>query len=469
MGKGPDGPDSFRVEARDGRILEYGTTDDARVFGREHDNARSVIAWALKRVSDRSGNWMEYVYTGSDPSKPTFEHLVDSIRYTGSSVAPALAPNREVRFKYRARKDVLTGWYLGAKVGQASLLDEIKVLGPAPTTSGAHGSIEDQRVYNFKYDEGTSADRAHPEASYPDRPARLTAVTESGGRLEPLSGGRMERGRKPPTAFTWNGNGWASVGSTQGEMGIRVDVSGWPEDVRPLGGIYDSTGQFTRWGIEGSLEGPSGLVVPIDMDGDGRTDILYAGASGWMVARALPSGGFQTIPTDITGPVTPIDYDGDGRTDLLLHRYLLGAGNWAVRLSNGEAFDAPVDTGLDAAPLLIGGRVGPPADRLDSEMLTRVLDLNGDGRDDILYCLPRRGWVVGLGGEARTPIDVLRVASCKEPVLIIDLDGDGKTEVIPRAQTGIPPEKLNEPDIVCPPPQTWEPIQFMCAIAAERG
>ena len=449
------------METKDGRILDYGTTSDSRVFA-QPTGGHVVRAWALKRVTDRSGNWMEYSYSSTpapgDPSvvidgesTPTYEHLVTSIVYTGSSIKPILAPNREVRFSYRRRNDELFGWYLGAKVGQASLLEEIKVFGPKPTVSGAHGPTSELRSYTFDYAEGTSADPAQPD-TYPDRPTRLTSITECGS-LEMGPSGRTERGCKPPTTFDWNGNGWASVGSTQQEMSIRADVSGWADDLRPLGGIYDSVSdQFTHWGVEASLEGPRGLVLPIDMDGDGRTDILYPGPSTWMVARALPGGGFTTVDTGVTGPVTPIDYDADGRTDLLMHHYLVSTGNWAVRLSNGSSFGAPVDTGLDAAALLIGGRVGAPADRLDSEMLTRALDFNGDGRDDILYCLPQRGWVVGLGGQTRAPIDVLRVASCKEPVLIIDLDGDGKVEVIPQAQTGITAERLNEPDIVCPPP-----------------
>jgi hypothetical protein len=98
-----EGPDSFHVWTKDGKILTYGGTRDSLVMKR--DGARST--WLLRRVEDRAGNTMTIGYrnvpaalsarfNGGNAVRP------DVISYTGHGDDPG---NREVKFMYENRAD----------------------------------------------------------------------------------------------------------------------------------------------------------------------------------------------------------------------------------------------------------------------------------------------------------------------------------------------------------------------------
>ena len=113
----------------------------------------------------------------------------------------------------------------------------------------------------------------------------------------------------------------------------------------------------------------------IDVDGDARDDLVYVSTTSaggtWRIRKASASGGFDSeINTGLANTSSesalPLEWDGDGRIDLLVP---YSGNHWWVFRSNGAGFDAPFDTGLSAT----GG-----AD------FTRTVDINGDGRHDLL-------------------------------------------------------------------------------------
>jgi hypothetical protein len=59
LGAAGNGPASFRVERRDGLIYEYGGTADSRV---ESSLSTTPREWALNRIRDRDGNYLDIVY-----------------------------------------------------------------------------------------------------------------------------------------------------------------------------------------------------------------------------------------------------------------------------------------------------------------------------------------------------------------------------------------------------------------------
>ena len=60
FGTAGSGPAWFQVERRDGLIYQYGATNDSRIESQGSTTARE---WALNRIRDRSGNYIDFVYT----------------------------------------------------------------------------------------------------------------------------------------------------------------------------------------------------------------------------------------------------------------------------------------------------------------------------------------------------------------------------------------------------------------------
>jgi len=103
------GPDYFRVLAKDGRILTFGLNKEAIAMGRTGIR----YAWLLTRVEDRFGNTMDVHYTNVNTAIPAIlaQGLPNMVRpsfisYTGHSSETSNDPgNRQVRFAYEGRND----------------------------------------------------------------------------------------------------------------------------------------------------------------------------------------------------------------------------------------------------------------------------------------------------------------------------------------------------------------------------
>jgi len=102
-----NGPQSFQVYSRDGLIYDYGNSEASRI---QSVGQPSVRAWALNRVSDRQGNFIDFVW-GEDTVNGGFR--LEEVQYTGSSTitAPYL-----VDFKYGNRVDVDIAYIAGSPV-----------------------------------------------------------------------------------------------------------------------------------------------------------------------------------------------------------------------------------------------------------------------------------------------------------------------------------------------------------------
>lgn len=192
----------------------------------------------------------------------------------------------------------------------------------------------------------------------------------------------------------------------------------------------------------------SGKANTVDIDGDGRMDLVYATLSGstytWRVKFATSSGFGAAINTGVTtsatDPVIFDDFDGNGRVDLLT----LSGGVWHVLRWNGSAFtftstgraiDAgrpaganwdyvSADVNGDGLPDLVSGRTdarlytrlntttagsvsfsttvtmayfaqapfgGLWGNNSRPDSAVRKMDFNGDGRDDVFYLRGSQG------------------------------------------------------------------------------
>lgn len=175
-----------------------------------------------------------------------------------------------------------------------------------------------------------------------------------------------------------------------------------------------------------------GLVTG-DVNGDGRTDVVYHGRcngseacwrvhdarSGMSTGHEWGGGEWFSSSTDrlILG-----DWNGDGLDDLA-YRGLCGSDArscWRVHLSNGSAFDEPRGWGR------------PP----DGSKAAFAADVTGDGRDDLIYqapCDEAKCWYAQQAQESSfaDPVALgLAIEASTESTQWMDFDGDAVSDIV---------------------------------------
>ncbi|RKH51520.1 hypothetical protein D7Y23_09855 [Corallococcus sp. AB050B] len=260
-----NGPESFLVYTKDGRILKYGGFDGIlqgnrvavrpeyeKNYTTTHDTVPSRYAWQLTRIVDRAGNAMSFyygwvLYNAADSS---YEHALHRIEYTwrldGSQGSP-----RSVYFEYETRpaKDIRTSYVAGLKIRSSLRLKSLQISGPDET-----GGVIRLRTYMFGYVQEAGSDRS-----------LLSSLTDCDG------GGKCKR----PMTFEWT----------------------------------QPTNTFTtvNTGItEASITPEFAILQPGDVNGDGRDDLIYRAPAStqysykWRVASS--TGTSFTAPVDTALP-----------------------------------------------------------------------------------------------------------------------------------------------------------------------
>jgi hypothetical protein len=190
--------------------------------------------------------------------------------------------------------------------------------------------------------------------------------------------------------------------------GTPMDLDG--DGITDIGIYRDGTWFVRRSSDEGLITQEWGgasrdLPIPGDYDGDGKTDIALYRDGTWFIKRSSDNQEPVVIlggaPQDI--PV-PADYDGDGKTDIALYR----DGTWFIKRSSDN--QEPV--------VILGGA---------SQDIPVPGDYDGDGKTDI--ALYRDGtWFIRRSSDNREPVVILGGAPQDIPVPA-DYDGDGKTDI----------------------------------------
>lgn len=283
------GPLSFQVQTKSGLTKIFGGTTDSRFYA-TGPNSGSIMGWALSRIEDTVGNYIDffYVLNGADG-----EQLLSGIEYTGNAAA-GLAPYNRVRFTYIDRDEAEISFLAGSRFVTGKLLKTIEV----------------------ELLEGTAWTPAwRYELTYSPSGATLEPLLRQiqqffgAGTLNPL----------PPTNFEWAEPAPALGQWTFGQAGSPIP----PVDL----GEWHARNRFEM----------------VDLDGRGKSDLVrykhvVSTERELSVLRLDESGALQqvsatavTFPNSLPHHVTLNfgDFQGNGKTDLILHgakRYTTSSG-----------------------------------------------------------------------------------------------------------------------------------------------
>lgn len=218
----------------------------------------------------------------------------------------------------------------------------------------------------------------------------------------------------PITTPTTPGHAACADFDVDGEVDVAVATG---DDVR----VFFGTGTGALTGMVTLSAGMNTHdVEPVDLDLDGRVDLVTSSRDGWV--HAFLSNGTRSLPSPLdtwTGTITSIaavDYDGNAAPDL------------AVGLTDGTV-------GFDPSGLLIGdgtGRFSAPT-RMPGAGYIVMRDLDGDGDldliatsgDEVLTFLAD-----GAGALTESSRTSLAMGAAPRAAAVADVDEDGLLDLI---------------------------------------
>jgi hypothetical protein len=414
---------AWEVTAKDGTLYRYQTL--------ESGGPNATFRWYLNKVTDRSGNHVDYEYYCPSPAEK--ECVISAIKYRNydsSTVRATITFDRETT----DRPDVLT-----YATGNAVLLQNVRRLTTIEVALNVSQLI---RAYSLTYEQSaaTGLSRLKSVQLY-GRDATVTNGVVSDGTPVPATSftysdlsyptvytnatwtglSSTPASMKPPADF--NGDGRSDLCGATETASIRISSGASFTATNGHCEADDKIADFTGDGSADDI-----LRVSYDESGSGfgppKLTIYELDAQGYdfvAVTDPLPDprqSGTSPSKLAFDGGIRLLgDFDGDGKVDFL-------SGNRRVWLSNGSSFAEK--TSWTGVPSLAPGTVS-------------VGDFNGDGKADLITIVTEddkwRGRVYLSTGAAfvltGAPVDISDVFDGPlTRFLFGDVNGDGRTDLV---------------------------------------
>ena len=420
--------EAFRVRTRDGRTLYFGGTPDSRLSRVTVTHACSsygnlslwggaycaslntttrsqTYQWLINRVEDRQGNSINFNYENDDSSG---EQRLSDVTYNDGL--------HRIAFTWQARPDVTEAYFAGALLKQLRRLEKVtsysdvtalRSLHIGYETTGSTGRSKINQITECASDT-LGVDCLAPttfawqvgDAGYTRNTSNISQYNYSENRV--------------PMALDINGDGFSDILSNA-ESTWRVALGG--------------TETLTDWHVMSTTvtDDDRNYALSLRYNNDVRDDVLIRRGGYWQVLLANPDAtGF--LPAQGTGiPSTGydkqpkiMDINGDGRNDLVFRG---SNGNWHYRLLTNTGFGGAVDTGR---------RTHSDESRAN----TLIMDYNGDGLQDLL--VPHSSYYKvyqSTGSGFREVFAALSATDYKREPRLLDLNGDGLTDILFRTSS----------------------------------
>lgn len=446
------GPQWFKVELKDGRILEFGRTADSRL---EVSSGTTVRAWMLSAAMDRSsnGNPIRYTY---EKNVAQGEHVLSAMQYANGYIA----------FEYETRPadDSIVRFDAGIQHGSTNRRVKAVRLYSEPLVNGTPVRRL-YKVYRLTYAQSMST-----------RQSLLKGIQECNGDSDAaaclpglsfdysnVAAGDVALAGRPAPPYASSllppidikGNGTLEFGMTHRLVG---GAAGWQFVLAAVwdynsDGRMDVEGRFERNSVpttakvflsDGQALGGAGSIelsdVPFacraDFDGDGATDALRAVPSGnpnhdtdvmrlesWVngaltyrsISHSLPDLTFYQLTRS---NCTPTDFNGDGAAEALVP-WLEGEPGVTAFTFQSTTTSNKLHATVFAEAMMVGGAMLPG-------------DYNGDGKTDILSIAYGYQYAELLLSSGRSLVtNILSGFTLGNTTFVCtgDFNGDGRTDL----------------------------------------
>lgn len=445
-GAAANGPAYFKVWTKSGQIYEYGNNANTSANSAITAQGKTVVAaWAVSRISDTLGNYIDFQYeqrdtawgSGTVAGSPTPGHEWNLIemRYTGTATQ---APANKVVFEYGDRatapgsaQDRAETYHQGAKNVSIRRLNAIR------TYINATATPVKVKTIKLTYDHGPVTNRS-----------RVKSITECAGTAETqcLPSTSFTYSAGGSDAYTTNANfnlGTQTLLSQAGNYGVlpgdfvgagRTSIIRWSENpAENQLWASDGNGHFTQvtnFNITDQILFKSDgcyTTLAADVNGDGLPDLLRYSAPTSLDGSACASyGPVYIYLNNGGGTFSRRSYSGPDLTRRTASPFSIFVSSFIPQVPPGANFfllDVDGDGQLDIVTTIIPSRLASAsADPCTSSTVcTHVF--KGDGKGNFVEISTNLAHVSVYVAPGQS-------SGVGTPNNIADLDGDGFFDLV---------------------------------------